>query len=137
MRRKISILGSTGSIGRQALEVIDKLKDKFEIIALTAGNNTDLLNEQIKKFKPKYAYASDINSICGAEPLSIDEVKEQVEWIEEFYNEVKSDFKDYDTKELACLLENYSFFKASTTNGNIIATTSSDNITFYPYYYLY
>ena len=74
MRRKISILGSTGSIGRQALEVIDKLKDKFEIIALTAGNNTDLLNEQIKKFKPKYAYASDINSICGAEPLSIDEI---------------------------------------------------------------
>ena len=63
MKRKISILGSTGSIGRQALEVIEKLGDKFEIIALAAGGNIDLLNEQIKKFKPKYAYASDISSI--------------------------------------------------------------------------
>ncbi len=74
MKRKISILGSTGSIGRQALEVIDKLKDKFEIVALTAGNNIDLLNEQIKIFKPKYAYASDINLIKGAKPLSLDEI---------------------------------------------------------------
>ena len=74
MKRKISILGSTGSIGRQALEVIEKLGDKFEIIALAAGGNIDLLNEQIKKFKPKYAYASDISSIEGAEPLSMEEI---------------------------------------------------------------
>ena len=59
MKRKISILGSTGSIGRQALEVIEKLNDKFEIIALTGGRNITLLNEQIKKFKPKYAYAEN------------------------------------------------------------------------------
>ena len=52
MKRKISILGSTGSIGRQALEVIEKLEDKFEIIALAAGNNIELLNEQIRRFKP-------------------------------------------------------------------------------------
>lgn len=74
MKRKISILGSTGSIGRQALEVIEKLNDKFEIVALAAGSNTDLLNEQIKKFKPKYAYANNIHSIEGAEPLSLDEI---------------------------------------------------------------
>ena len=37
------------------------MQDKFEIIALTAGANTSLLNEQIKKFKPKYAYAENIN----------------------------------------------------------------------------
>ena len=72
--RKISILGSTGSIGRQALEVIEKLPGKFEIIALTAGSNIDLLNEQIKKYKPKYAYANDISKINGAIPLSIDEI---------------------------------------------------------------
>ena len=63
MKRKISILGSTGSIGRQALEVIEKLQDKFEILALTAGGNTELLNEQIKRFNPKYAYAEDISKI--------------------------------------------------------------------------
>ena len=74
MRRKISILGSTGSIGRQALEVIEKLDDKFEIVALTAGTNTELLNEQIKKFKPKYAYAEDIKAIEGATPLSLEEI---------------------------------------------------------------
>ena len=74
MKKRISILGSTGSIGRQALEVIDKLKDKFEIVALTAGNNTELLNQQIKKFKPKYAFSSDISKITGAVPLSLEEI---------------------------------------------------------------
>ena len=51
MKRKISILGSTGSIGRQALEVLEKLADKFEIIALAGGKNSDLLNQQIAKFR--------------------------------------------------------------------------------------
>ena len=74
MKRKISILGATGSIGRQALEVIDKLQDKFEVIALTAGSNTDLLNEQIKHFKPKYAYANNTDLIEGAIPLSLEEI---------------------------------------------------------------
>lgn len=53
-KRRISILGSTGSIGTQALEVIEKLKDKFEIIALSAGGNVELLKQQALKFKPKY-----------------------------------------------------------------------------------
>ena len=61
MKKKISILGSTGSIGRQALEVIDKLPESFEIISLAAGNNIDLLNEQITKYKPKYAYSTKPN----------------------------------------------------------------------------
>lgn len=74
MKRKISILGSTGSIGKQALEVIEKLPDKFEIIALAAGNNTDLLNQQIVKYKPKYAFANDLKSIIGAKPLSLNEI---------------------------------------------------------------
>ena len=73
-KRKISILGSTGSIGTQALEVIEKLGDKFEIVALTGGTNTDLLNEQIKKFKPKYAYCGDLKKIEGAIPATFDEI---------------------------------------------------------------
>ena len=73
-KKKISILGSTGSIGRQALEVIEKLGDKFEIIALTAGNNTNLLNEQIKKFKPQYAYSTNNDEIIGAKILSLEEI---------------------------------------------------------------
>lgn len=74
MKRKISILGSTGSIGRQALEVIEKLSDKFEIIALAAGSNTDLLNEQIRKFRPKYACANNINEVEGARHTSLEEI---------------------------------------------------------------
>lgn len=72
--RKISILGSTGSIGRQALEVIEKLPGKFEIVALAAGGNVELLNEQIKKFKPKYACAKDLTTIEGAKPLTLEEI---------------------------------------------------------------
>ena len=74
MCKKISILGSTGSIGRQALEVIEKLQDKFEIISLAAGSNVELLNEQIKKFRPKYAYASDKNTIVGANYATMEEI---------------------------------------------------------------
>ena len=66
MKKKISILGSTGSIGTQALEVIEKLSDKFEIIALTAGGNIDKLNEQIAKFHPKYVCVSkDSDKVTG------------------------------------------------------------------------
>ena len=52
-KKQISIIGSTGSIGTQALEVIEKIQDKFEILALTGGSNVELLREQIKKFNPK------------------------------------------------------------------------------------
>lgn len=52
MTRKIAILGSTGSIGTQALEVISKHQDKFDIEVLTAQNNADLLIEQSVQFKP-------------------------------------------------------------------------------------
>ena len=74
MVRKISILGSTGSIGRQALEVIDKLRDKFEILSLAAGSNTELLNEQIKKYKPKYAASSNPELIEGAHVVTMEDI---------------------------------------------------------------
>ena len=50
--KKIAILGSTGSIGTQALEVIAEHADKFEVEVLTSNNNADLLIEQALKFKP-------------------------------------------------------------------------------------
>jgi len=52
-KKKISIIGSTGSIGTQALEVIEKIQDKFEVIALTCGSNVDLVRKQVQKFSPK------------------------------------------------------------------------------------
>ncbi|MDA9227823.1 1-deoxy-D-xylulose-5-phosphate reductoisomerase [Flavobacteriales bacterium] len=52
MKRGIAILGSTGSIGTQALEVIIEHKNLFSVEVLTANNNCDLLIEQAKKHKP-------------------------------------------------------------------------------------
>ncbi|MBR3755989.1 MAG: 1-deoxy-D-xylulose-5-phosphate reductoisomerase [Firmicutes bacterium] len=53
--RKVSILGSTGSIGTQALDVIRANKEKFQVTALACGRNLELLSEQIKEFAPKIA----------------------------------------------------------------------------------
>ncbi|EYE89342.1 1-deoxy-D-xylulose 5-phosphate reductoisomerase [Fervidicella metallireducens AeB] len=53
--KKITILGSTGSIGTQSLEIIRNRKEDFKVIALTANSNVKLLLEQIKEFKPQYA----------------------------------------------------------------------------------
>ena len=51
-KRQITILGSTGSIGTQALQVIEEHSDLYEVYALTAGNNVNLLIEQARKFMP-------------------------------------------------------------------------------------
>ena len=53
MKKRLSILGSTGSIGVNALDVISHLKDEFEITYLSANSNGDLLLEQVKEFTPK------------------------------------------------------------------------------------
>ena len=68
IKKRIAILGSTGSIGKQSLEVIENNQDKFEVEVLTANNNVDLLIQQAKKFQPnavvianteKYKYDSE------------------------------------------------------------------------------
>ena len=57
--KRISILGSTGSIGKQTLDVVRQHKDKFEVVAISANSSVDLLLEQIKEFKPKYVAVYD------------------------------------------------------------------------------
>jgi 1-deoxy-D-xylulose-5-phosphate reductoisomerase len=52
IKKNIAILGSTGSIGRQTLEVIGKHPDQFQVEVLTSNNNSELLVEQSKRFKP-------------------------------------------------------------------------------------
>lgn len=69
MKRKICILGSTGSIGTQALEVIDAHDDLFEAYVLTAGNNADLLIKQARKFLPCAVVIADeskYTQVCEA-----------------------------------------------------------------------
>ncbi len=57
--RRVSILGSTGSIGTQGLEVIDPNRDKFKVVGLSAGSNVSVLNDQINKFKPEVVSVKD------------------------------------------------------------------------------
>ena len=52
MPERIALLGSTGSIGTQALDIISKYPDRFQVEVLVAGNNIDLLIEQAHKFQP-------------------------------------------------------------------------------------
>ena len=51
--KRISILGSTGSIGVNALDVVRQFKDRFQVIGLSAGRNVDLLRQQAIEFRPK------------------------------------------------------------------------------------
>ena len=53
MIKKIHILGSTGSIGKQTLSVINKNKDKYRVHSLAAGKSIKLLLNQVSKFKPQ------------------------------------------------------------------------------------
>ncbi len=62
MRKKIVILGSTGSIGQQTLEVIRKYSNEFEVVGLSGWENTTFLKEQISFFKPKIAVVKNENT---------------------------------------------------------------------------
>ncbi|MDD3149295.1 MAG: 1-deoxy-D-xylulose-5-phosphate reductoisomerase [Candidatus Gastranaerophilales bacterium] len=77
--KTISILGSTGSIGTQTLEVIAKLPDYFNIFGLSGGNNIELLEKQIKKFNPKI--------VCTKSEKSSLELKNKFPNIEFSYGE--------------------------------------------------
>jgi 1-deoxy-D-xylulose-5-phosphate reductoisomerase len=83
-KRGVAILGSTGSIGTQALEVIEAYPELFDLQVITAGNNADLLIEQARKFNPNMVvivdetqytkvkealWNDDIHVYCGKESL--------------------------------------------------------------------
>ena len=55
--KKIVVLGSTGSIGCQTLDIIRAFPDHFEVIGLAAGNNQDLLKQQVQEFHPKHIWS--------------------------------------------------------------------------------
>jgi len=58
-KKKLVILGSTGSIGRSALDVVQKNPDRIEILGLSTHTNIDLLREQADRFRPKYITVTD------------------------------------------------------------------------------
>ena len=74
--RRIVILGSTGSIGRQTLDIVRAFRDQFEVVGLAAGNNSDLLLEQVAEFKPRYIWCNAPPSPlpAGARLMQMDEM---------------------------------------------------------------
>lgn len=54
MKKRLAILGSTGSVGTQTLDIVRQFKNDFEVVALAAGRNTAKLKEQIEEFQPRY-----------------------------------------------------------------------------------
>lgn len=77
--KNVIILGSTGSIGTQTLEVIEELKDKFNIIGLACGTNVELIKMQIEKFKPKY-----VSTVNSKDAHTLKEIYKNIEF---FYGE--------------------------------------------------
>lgn len=71
MTKKIAILGSTGSIGKNAIRVINALGPEYVVFALSANSNVELLAEQAKKYKPKFVaianaiYAEQLRDLVG------------------------------------------------------------------------
>ena len=62
MKKKVTILGSTGSIGLSTLDVINQHSDKYEVVGLSINNNYEKLLEQVSVFKPKIVSIKDSNS---------------------------------------------------------------------------
>lgn len=78
---RIAVLGSTGSIGRQSLDVIRAFPDRFQVVALAAGRNTTLLASQLAETRPHYYFAEadapdlrDAAQAAGSRFLSMDEM---------------------------------------------------------------
>ena len=87
MKKRIAILGSTGSIGTQTLEVISRNPDHFQVEVLTANNNVELLIEQAKRFQPNVVVITNnchydlLKEALQAEPIKIYTGKEALEQV--------------------------------------------------------
>jgi 1-deoxy-D-xylulose-5-phosphate reductoisomerase len=75
--KRLAILGSTGSIGRQTLEVIRAFPGRFKVVALAGGSNLSLLKKQVSEFKPGFfctELGAESERVLKASYLSIDEI---------------------------------------------------------------
>ena len=77
--KRLAVLGSTGSIGRQTLDVVRALPEQFSVAGLAAGRNTGLLAEQVREFSPRYIYHAREGTVGlpadgGCEFMSLEEM---------------------------------------------------------------
>src|ERR1043166_758364 len=75
-KKKLAILGSTGSIGTQALEIVRNLHDAVQVEVLTANSNAELLISQAREFKPNHVVIADASKYTQVkEALEHEDVK--------------------------------------------------------------
>ena len=76
--KRLAVLGSTGSIGQQTLDVVRALPERFRVVGLAAGENIDLLAEQVAEFQPEVVSCSSTDrswlSGPGCEFLSLEDM---------------------------------------------------------------
>lgn len=91
MKQRITILGSTGSIGKNTLDVLARHPERFEVYALTASTQVDLILQQCAQFKPEVAVM--VHEEAGrslAERLKAEGLKTEVRWGTAALDEVAS-----------------------------------------------
>ena len=71
MKKKILLLGSTGSIGKSSLNIIRNYKSKLEIVALSTNKNVRLIVKQAKEFNVKIVIINNQNSFLRAKKISL------------------------------------------------------------------
>ena len=74
--KRLAVLGSTGSIGRQTLEVVRGFPERFQVVGLAAGSNLQLLAQQAGEFHPRFVWAEDLKGWgrAGPEPLPLEDM---------------------------------------------------------------
>jgi len=73
--KRLAILGSTGSIGQQTLDIVRKFPDRFKVMGIAAGGNTGLLSQQISEFRPRFIYCNGkIERPHGTRSASMEEI---------------------------------------------------------------
>src|SRR5580693_6103669 len=70
--RALTVLGSTGSIGTNTLDVVRQNPDRFRVFALAAGRNIELLSKQIKEFRPEVAVVQEARDLDPLRALLAD-----------------------------------------------------------------
>ncbi len=83
--KNLSILGSTGSIGRSTLDIAQRFPDSFKVIALTAHGNIDLLAEQVERFRPELAVVSDQDRAAALAKLLPKSGRPDIQWATDGY----------------------------------------------------
>jgi len=116
--KKVTILGSTGSIGRSALDVIRQYPDRFKVVGLAAGRNISLLKDQIEEFRPEVVALSDADSVVKLkEIVKIERVFSGPEGVQEVAAYPDADFVLSAISGSAGLLPTFAAIKAGKTIG--------------------